>query len=59
MARDKVDPSLITNDHRKHKLPSYATNSDNISADKDEIVKRMKHTSNAFQTHEQQISLTH
>ena len=59
MARDEVDPSLITNDHHKRKLPSYATNSDNISADKDEIVKRMKHTSNAFQTHEQQISLTH
>ena len=53
MARDEVDPSLITNDHRKCKLPSYATNSDNISADKDEIVKRMKHTSNAFQTCEQ------
>ena len=61
MARDEVDPSLITkkNDHCKCKLPSYATNSDNISADKDEIVKRMKHTSNAFQTCEQRISLTH
>ena len=39
MAHDEVDPSLITNDHRKRKLPSYATNSNNISADKDEIVK--------------------
>jgi hypothetical protein len=46
MARDEVDPSLITNDRRKRKLPSYASNADNISADKDEIVKRMKLTSN-------------
>jgi hypothetical protein len=46
MARDEVDPSLITNDRRKRKLPSYANNADNISADKDEVVKRMKLTSN-------------
>jgi len=44
MARDEVDPSLITNDRRKRKLGSYATNKDNISADKDGVVKRMKHT---------------
>ena len=42
MARDEVDPSLITNDPRKRKLPSYATNTDNISADKNEVIKRMK-----------------
>ena len=42
MARDEVDPSLITNDPRKCKLPSYATNTDNISADKNEVIKRMK-----------------
>lgn len=47
MARDEVDPSLITNDRRKRKLPSYATNKDNISADKEGVVKRMKHTINA------------
>ena len=47
MARDEVDLSLITNDHRKRKLGSYATNKDNISADKDEVVKHMKHTINA------------
>jgi hypothetical protein len=47
MARDEVDLSLITNDRRKRKLGSYATNKDNISADKDEVVKRMKHTINA------------
>ena len=46
MARDEVDPSLITNDRRKRKLPSYGNNADNISADKDEVVKRMKFTSN-------------
>jgi hypothetical protein len=46
MARDEVDPSLITNDRRKRKLPAYANNTDNISADKDAIVKRMKLTSN-------------
>lgn len=42
MARDEVDPSLITNDPHKRKLPSYATNNDNISADKNEVIKRMK-----------------
>jgi hypothetical protein len=46
MARDEVDTSLITNDRRKRKLPSYANNADNISADKDAVVKRMKLTSN-------------
>ena len=44
MARDEVDPSLITDEPRKRKLPSYANNADNISADKDEVVKRMKLT---------------
>jgi hypothetical protein len=44
MARDEVDPSLITDEPRKRKLPSYANNPDNISADKDEVVKRMKLT---------------
>ena len=44
MARDEVDTSLITSEPRKRKLPSYATNNDNISADKEEIIKRMKHT---------------
>ena len=47
MARDEVNTSLITNDRRKHKLPSYANNTDNISADKEEVIKRMKLTSNA------------
>ena len=44
MARDEVDPSLITDEPRKRKLPSYANNADNISADKDEVVKRVKLT---------------
>ena len=35
---------IITSEPRKQKLPSYATNNDNISADKEEIIKRMKHT---------------
>jgi hypothetical protein len=47
MPRDEVDPSLITNDRRKRKLPSYATNKDNISADKEQTVKRMKQTMNS------------
>ena len=48
MARDKAYTSLITNDHRKWKLPSYANNIDNISADKEEVyvIKWMKLTSN-------------
>ena len=49
MARDEVDISLITNDRRKRKLPAYATDADNISADKNDVVKRMKVTSNPTQ----------
>lgn len=58
MARNEVDPSLITNDRRKRKLPSYATDNDNISADKEGVVKRMKLTNNAANNAscEQQIS---
>ena len=52
MARDEVDISLITNDRRKRKLPAYATNADNISADKNDVVKRMKLTSNPTQAEE-------
>jgi hypothetical protein len=44
MPRDEMDPSLITNEPRKRKLASYVTNKDNISADKDETVKRLKRT---------------
>ena len=44
MPRTEIDPSLITNEPRKRKLASYVTNKDNISADKDEIVKCMKCT---------------
>ena len=50
MACDKVDTSLITNDHRKCKLAPYANNPDNISADKEEVIKRMKLTSSSEQT---------
>ena len=51
MARDEVDPSLITHDRRKRKLGSYATNKDNISADKDKVVKQMKHTIQVNSSH--------
>ena len=44
MPLDEIDPSLITNEPRKRKLASYVTNKDNISADEDEMVRRMKHT---------------
>ena len=44
MPCNEIDPSLITNEPRKCKLGSYITNNDNISTDKDEIVKRMKCT---------------
>jgi hypothetical protein len=44
MPRDEVDPSLITTESRKRKLPSYVTDKNNISADKDEVIKRMKRT---------------
>ena len=53
MACNEVDPSLITNDRRKRKLPSYVTNNDNISADKNEVVKRIKHTLNPSWASEQ------
>ena len=52
MARDEVDTSLITHNRRKRELPSYANNDDNISAEKEEVVKRMKHTSNALRARE-------
>lgn len=52
MACDEVDTSLITMDRRKRKLPSYVTNKDNISADKEDMVKRMKHTINPSRTRE-------
>jgi hypothetical protein len=52
MARDEVDLALILNDHRKRKLGSYATNEDNISADKEAVVKRMKLTINAANNHD-------
>ena len=50
MARDEVDTSLITNDHRKRKLAPYTNDPDNISADKEEVIKRMKLTSSSEQT---------
>ena len=44
MPQNEIDPSLITNEPRKRKLASYVTNKDNISANKCEMVKRMKRT---------------
>jgi hypothetical protein len=58
MARDEVDTTLITNDRRKRKLPSYATNDDNISADKIGVIKRMKNTSNPSQASKESIPFT-
>jgi hypothetical protein len=46
MARDEVDTTLITSERRKRKLTSYITNDDNISADRDETIKRLKETVN-------------
>ncbi len=46
MARDEVDPSLIVTQPRKRRLASYATNEDNISADKAATIKRLKKTIN-------------
>ena len=57
MARDEVDTSLITTEHRKRKLPSYATNNDNISADKEEIIKRMKRTNDLSNACERSTNL--
>jgi hypothetical protein len=51
MPRNEIDPSLITDEPRKRKLPSYVTNKDNISADKDETVKRMKRTHDPSKWH--------
>ena len=58
MARDEVDPSLITNDRRKRKLPSYVTNDDNISVDKEGVVKRMKSTINAASCEQRIFTVT-
>lgn len=44
MPRNEIDPSLITNEPRKRKMAAYVTNEDNMSADKDETVKRLKRT---------------
>lgn len=46
MPRDEVDPSVITNEPRKRKLSSYVRNPDNISGDRDQYVKRIKHVVN-------------
>ena len=51
MPQDEIDSLLITNEFQKHKLASYVTNKDNISADKDETVKRMKHTADPCEWH--------
>ena len=51
MPRDEIDPSLITNEPQKHKLASYVTNKDNISAEKDETVKQMKCTADPREWH--------
>lgn len=48
MAHDEVDHSLIINNYHKCKLQSYATNSNNISADKDEIVTKNECLSNSW-----------
>ena len=58
MAHNEVDPSLITDEPRKRKLPPYANNTDNISADKDEVVKRMRLTGNHREHFFQKKSLT-
>lgn len=55
MPRNEVDPSLITNEPRKRKLASYVTNKDNISADKDDVVKRMKRTADPGEWHWHQL----
>jgi hypothetical protein len=46
MARNEVDASLIVNEPRKRRIPSYITNDDNNSADKAELIKRLKTTFN-------------
>ena len=58
MPRDKVDPFLITNEPCKHKLASYVTNKDNISADKEEMVKIMKCTT-GFDSHKQPLAYSY
>jgi hypothetical protein len=57
MPRDEVDTSLITTDRRKRKLPSYATNDDNISADKIDIIKRMKNTTGTSNNEPSQLEM--
>ena len=58
MAHDKVDHSLITDEPRKRKLPSYANNADNISADKDEVVKRVKLTGTCGKQEKKTVTVT-
>ena len=44
MPWNEIDPSLTTNEPCKRKMAAYVTNTDNISADKDKTVKRLKRT---------------
>ena len=46
MPRDDVDPSIITNEPRKHTLSSYVRDQENISGEGDEYVKRIKQNVN-------------
>ena len=46
MAHNEVDASLIVNEPCKRRIPSYITNDDNNSADKAELIKRLKMTFN-------------
>ena len=52
MPCNKIDALLIINEPRKQKLASYATDKDNVSADKDKTVKRMKRTVDTCEYHE-------
>ena len=46
MVCDEVDTSLIVNKPHKRRIPSYITNEDKNSADKAELIKRLKTTFN-------------
>ena len=59
MPWNEIDPSLITNEPRKRKVAAYVTNTDNISADKDKTVKRLKHTVDLCESFFEMLTIYH
>ena len=59
MPRNEIDPSLIINEPCKRKMAAYVTNTDNISADKDETIKRLKRTVDPCESFFEMLAIYH